>query len=321
MSASEGRVLVFHEEFSTGSDYILKGRYDDAEHVFDRLIASYPHEPAGYIMKAAVLHYYSMDYDDDTRSDEYYGLIDSAEQYAQNKVDLDTDDDWAWYFLHSARILKALRAVHSGNFVTGILKGRTGHLGMMKIIAGNDDFDDAYLTTGSYRFWKSHATKKVHWLPLIDDDRERGIDDVKRGIDRGKLISPASMTVLIEMLLVYDVEKAVALSRDCVDQYPLCRLFKWQFGEALIKDGSYDEAVCVLTHIAEEMSVDPKDNGSGPLRCWWKLGEMCYNLGRLEESRIYCRKVIRIGQDSNIYNRQHSRIEKARKILARIENE
>ena len=321
VGASESSVLVPYEEYRTGSDYILTGRYDDAEQVFDRMIANYPDEPAGYIMKAAVLHYFSVDYDDDTRSTEYYRLVDMAEQYAQKKVDLDRDDTWAWYFLNSAKILKAVRSVHGGHFVTGILKGRSGHLGMMKIIAGNGDFDDAYLTTGSYRFWKSQATKKAHWLPLVGDDRERGIAEVKRGIGSGKLVSPTSMTVLIEMLLVYDVDRAVMLSRDYAERYPACRLFTWQFGEALIKAGAHDEAVRVLTKIAEEMSVDPNDNGSGPLRCWWKLGEMCYNLGKHEDSRKYCREVIRIGQDKTVYEHQHKRIEKARKILARIGDE
>ncbi|MFC1574145.1 tetratricopeptide repeat protein [Candidatus Latescibacterota bacterium] len=318
-AAKTGLTRVPTGLFQEASGFILEGRYKEAEEAFDRFINSFPDEPAGPLMKAAVVQNYSIDYNDFSDSDEYFQLLDSAEKLARDKIEKNGNDVWAQFYLHSASILKAVWAVNTGNFITGIIKGKSGINGMSDIVSANQDFYDAYLMIGSYKFWKSEAFNKFYWLPLIEDHRNQGIDEVKKALTLGTLISPLSSIVLNEMLIVYDLELAIHNLEELVRMYPSCRLFRWQLGESLKKAGSYDKAVRVLTGIAEEMKYDPNDDGSGPLRCWWKLAVLTESLGKYDECRRYCEEIIRIGQKKTVYERQKKRIEGARKLLEKIE--
>ena len=308
-------VELFHE----ASGFVLEGRYKEAEKAFDRFIDSCPDEPAGPLMKAAVVQYYSIDYNDFSDLDEFFQLLETAEKLARDKVKKNGNDVWAQFFLHSASILKAVWAVNTGNFIIGIINGKSGIHGMSDIVSANEDFYDAYLMIGSYKFWKSEAFNKFYWLPLIEDQRLQGIDEVKKALEMGKLISPLSSIVLNEMLIIYNLELAINNLEELVRIYPTCRLFRWQLGESLKKAGNYEKAVRVLTGIADEMKHDPNDDGSGPLRCWWKLAVLTESLGKYDECRRYCDEIISIGQNKTVYERQKIRIKGAQDLLEKIE--
>ncbi len=333
VTAASGETVVPVGSFHEAADAMMAGHYGEAEALFDRFIRENPTEPAGPLMKAAVIHYHSIDYDDFSRSDEFFRLLDMAENLALKKTDEDRDDVWGWYFLYSAWILKAVWSVTSGNFLSGIINARTAVKGMSRIEytsptlercrseVNNAVFFDTQLTIGSYRFWKSEMTKSIRWLPFIDDQRKQGITEIEEALAKGTLVSPLSSTVLIEILMVYNVKRAIAYSESLAVQYPSCRLFRWQLGESLKRDGRYKDAVRVITGIAEEMANDPEDDGSGPLRCWWKLAVLSESLGRDDDCRRYCGEIIRIGQKKSVYERQIKRIEGARKLLEKLNSD
>ena len=342
------QVSLIHES----ADALLAGHYRQAEELFDRFIAEKPDEPAGPLMKAAVIHYHAIDYEDYSRSDEYIRLLDTAEKLALTKVvragskpapacnlkperctgrfeTCPSYDVWGWYFLYSARILKAAWSVTSGNFFTGVIDARAAVKGLSRIdsdtvrlsTTGAPVHFDILLTTGSYRFWQSNATKPVHWLPFIDDQRKQGIAEVEEALAKGTLVTPLSSTVLIEMLMVYDNNRAITCAEGLVARYPSCRLFRWQLGESLKRDGRYEDAVRVLIGIADGMANDPDDDGSGPLRCWWKLAVLSESLGKVDDCRRYCGEIIRIGQRKTVAERQKKRIEGARRLLEKLNND
>jgi len=339
-SAAYGDTIVPVSVIHKAADAILAGHYRQAEELFDRFIAENPDEPAGPLMKAAVIHYHAIDYEDYSRSDEYFRLLDTAEKLARKKLVTCTMkpetgnlkpetnyDVWGWYFLYSARVLKAAWSVTSGNYFSGIIDARAAVKDLSQIesdslrrsATSTPVHFDVQLTTGSHRFWQSNATKPVHWLPFVDDQRKRGIAEVEEALAKGTLVTPLSSSVLIEMLIVYDNKRAIACSEDLVARYPSCRLFRWQLGESLKRDGRYKDAVRVLTGIADEMANDPDDDGSGPLRCWWKLAVLSESLGKVDDCRRYCEEIIRIGQRKSVAERQKKRIEGTRKMMTDLE--
>ena len=317
-NAAAQNTVVPVKEYSEASQYILHCNYLAAIEIFDEFIRQYPTEPAGPLLKAAVLQYRSIDYDDTSFDEEYNRLLDTAEKLARKKLRIDKNDLWARYFYYSARSLKAAWAVTNGNLISGIAQGKSSERGMSRLIDDDDQFYDAYLMTGSYRFWKSVATVSVHWLPFFGDNCEEGIAEVETAITHGKLNGPLTNTVLLEMLIVYDLEKALLLGEEMLCQYPSCRLFAWQLGEAYKRAERFDDAVRILSGVAESMAHDPLDDGSGPLRCWWKLAVLCESMGKKEQCRNYCEKIIETGKKESLHNRQRKRIEGARKMLEEL---
>lgn len=321
-SANADGTMVPVDAYKLASSYVLKARYDEAEAVFDSLMAEHPGEPSCPLMLAAVLQYRAIDYEDLSRDDDIERLLTRAESLARLRIRDDGDDLWARYFFYSAKSLKAVISVNSGNFVRGIAQGISGSRGMQWIIGEDPEFYDAYLMIGSYRFWKSVAVHPVSWLPLIGDDRERGIDEVAKAVGRGRLNGPLSGTVLMEMLLAHNCNRAVELGERLMEDHPSCRLFAWQLGEAYKRCGRWEDASHILTRLASDMAGDPADDGSGPLRCWWKLAVLAEELGREEDMIACCEKILDAAdQNSLLRLRQKKRIEGARRLMESVQND
>ena len=103
-----------------------------------------------------------------------------------------------------------------------------------------------------------------------------------------------------------------------VAEYPSCRLFAWQLGEAYKILQKYEDTVRVFSNIADSMAHDDADDGSGELRCWWKLAVLSKTVGKTGECLYYCNKVIELGKRESVYKRQFKRIEKAQHIIKEI---
>jgi tetratricopeptide (TPR) repeat protein len=308
------------EVFREASAYVLESRYDDAVKVMDRFIAGHPDEPAGYLLKAVILQYRSTDYDDRSIGAEYDALLRKTEELCRGRLSADKRDLWATYYLSSVQSIRGAREVSHGGYLKGISEGHEGAKGMSSILAKDPNFGDAYLGSGSYLFWKSASAGRLRWLPFIGDDREKGIAEVKKAIEKGLLTGPLTNTVLLGMLLEYDPEAARELGERVTAAYPSCRLFAWQLGEAYKKLGRYDSAVRVFSSLAERYAHDPVDDGSGQIRCWWKLAVLSHDLGRNPECRMYSERIIALGGTGGGANRQRSRIEGARKFCMEMEN-
>ena len=63
------------------------------------------------------------------------------------------------------------------------------------------------------------------------------------------------------------------------------------------------------------MKEDGADDGSGELRCWWKLAVLAKSLGKNRECLFYCNKVLELGNKKSVYDRQKERIGKASDLM------
>jgi len=313
--------LVPEEVYQSISDSILSGKYSEAEDESNRFISEHPDEPAGPLFKASVLQYRYIDYEDGSRDEEFYSLLDETVKKKKKKIKLDSGDLWAHYYLNAAQGLIGAHASVSGRLLYGIARGRSGAKGMLRIVEKDSTFYDACLLTGSYHFWKSVAIARLTWLTFIGDERERGIAEVEKSISHGILNGPLSRTVLLEMLLEYDPESAVKLAEEMVKTYPGCRLFAWQFGEACKKMELFDDAVRIFTSIAESMREDEADDGSGELRCWWKLAVLSKSVGKKGECIYFCNRIIEFKNNESVYKRQQDRIDRALQMIEELSNE
>lgn len=308
-------VIEYHEI----SYCVLAGDYAGAEGAADKLIQRYPDEPAGYLFKAAVIQYESIDYEDLSREGEFKESIAAVGKLARDRMHDDPEDLWARYYLGSAEGMEGSWRVSAGETAGGILQGRAGGKHMQAIIEKDSTFHDASLLLGSYRFWSSVALKPLSWLPMIGGDIEGGLLMVKSAIDLGRLSCPLAETVYIEMLLAHDPSMAARNAERMLSQHPDCRLFAWQLGEAYKKLECYDEAVRIYTALVENFTLDNKDDGSGRLRAWWKLAVLAKTIGKTDDCEYFCHKVAAFGSDPVVSRRQKRRIDEAIKMLKELE--
>jgi len=303
------------------SGAILSCDYHAAENAAREFMVNHPEEPAGPLFLASVLQYAAVDYEDFSRHSEFESQLKRAISLAGQRLERNPGYRWALYYQASANGLLGSWASLTGQVLTGVVKGRSGAVSMSSIIESDSTFADAYLFAGSYHFWKSVATARISWLPFIGDEQEQGIREVEFAITQGILTGPLANTVLLEMLLEHDSQRALEHAIQLTTSYPKCRLFAWQRGEALKKLGRFDEARTVFEAIAQSMKNDPDDDGSGELRCWWKLADMAADKGDCELAATYCRMVIERGKYPAVSERQRDRIGRAHNLLKDCNND
>jgi len=299
------------EAYREISARVLVCDYTAAERRADRFMSEHPGHPAGPLFKAAVLQYAAADYEDFSREDEFMELVGRSASSARERIE-SGGGSWFRYYEAAADGLEGAWKVSSGSFLRGVLTGRSGARGMRRIVDADSTFYDAYLMLGSYRFWKNLALSK---LPLIDLEKRRGIREARLAVERGRLSGPLANTVLIEMLLAFEPAEAVELGERLRASHPDCRLFLWQLGEGYKKLGRFSEAERIFTMIAESMERDGLDDGSGRLRCWWKLAVLAHSLGDRGACRAYCEKVVAFENDPVVARRQERRIRAARRMI------
>ncbi len=292
---------------------VLTGDYAGAEGIAGRFMDRHPDHPAGPLFRAAVIQYAATDYGDYSRENDFFRLTGESIGLARASSDVDRESAlWNRYYEAAAQGLEGAWKVSAGDFLRGVLTGRSGARGMDAVVKADSTFYDAYLLLGSYRFWKNVALSR---LPLIDLGRRRGIAEVRLAIERGTLNGPLANTVLLEMLLEYDPPEAVRLGELLHAAHPSCRLFLWQLGEAHKKLDDWSSAERIFTLLAGMMAADEHDDGSGELRCRWKLAVLADDLGRAEDRRSYAEMVIAFSDDPVVAERQERRIRAAHEML------
>ncbi len=317
--AADSLSVVPEAAYATAAGHVLRGDYAAAEAVLDSFMRAEPEEPAGPLLKAAILQYEHTEYEDAARKDEFAQLLDRARELAVSHIERNPDDLWARYFRAAADGLDGAWAVLADSRLRGFLQGRAGAAAMSEIIRADSTFYDACLMRGSYRFWRSRAFESVTWLPFMGDETAEGIADVRLAVARGRLSGPLANTVLLEILLDADPAAAAVEGAALLETYPDCRLFAWQVGEAYKKLGRWEDAVRVFTALAAAYESDSRDDGSGPLRCWWKLAVLAKTVGKPDECVYYCGKVIAIAdksRDTRFLGRNAERIAAARSWVA-----
>jgi len=308
-------VLVPSDVYRRIETCLLNSDYAAAEYEADLFISEHPDEPSGYLFKASILQFRFFDFEDETRGEEYNNLLDTTLALSRKRSAEEPGSLWAQYYACAAQSLIGARTAATGKLLQGVYRGRAGAMGMMRILEKDPGLCDASLMTGSYRFWKSVALGKLRLLPFIDDERERGLAEVEHAISCGKLNGPLSQTVLIEMLLDYDPVLAAERAEELTAAYPDCRLFLWQLGEAYKKLSRFEDAVRVFTGIAESVRADESDDGTGELRCWWKLAELAKSVGKTGEYIYYCSRVVSFREQTSLSERNRERVKKAQDML------
>ncbi len=294
---------------------VLEGNYREAEEIAKRHCEAFPKDPAGPLFAAAVIQYAGTDYEDNSRHAEFFELLKKCNTLIEWQLLETPSDNRLRYYLASSKALAGAWDVMNGSFMKGIINSRGAAKTMEQIARDDPAFYDACLMIGSYRFWRSVAAQRFNWLPFVNPDPEKGIEVVEQAIEKGALTGPLANTVLLEMLLEADPARAVALAETLAKKYPHCRLFAWQLGEGYKKQGDFNRAERVFTALADNLSHDPDDDGSGPLRCWWKLAVLASDLSMDDRCHEYAEKVIECAEIHDLENRQKDRVKGARKFL------
>ncbi|MGD9898369.1 MAG: tetratricopeptide repeat protein [Calditrichaceae bacterium] len=175
---------------------------------------------------------------------------------------------------------------------------------------------DAYLGLGTYNYWVSSRVRHVLWLPFIPDNREQGIEYIKKTVRNKSYSKYMAMHQLIYVLLDYkDYKEAEILAEKVVKAYPESQFMWWANAHTYFKSKKYRQAVTSYLKILSLMEKNPESNPMHYLDCQVRLAEIYHRLGDEGACFRHSKLALERSYGDNLSKKDKKRLEQARELM------
>ncbi len=298
-------LLIQSVEFTIQQDYVK------AESTGLEMITRYPTHPLGYLFMAATLQSKMLDYETDYFKDKFFQHLDQAELFAKQAIHREPQNPMNQFYLGSTYCYRAFYAGKKNQILPAYWHISAGIEALEKAVKLDSTIYDAYLGIGSYLFWKSQKMQFLNWLPLISDEREKGIGLIQKTIEKGKYSRFAAINALAWIYIeLKQYDKAIEVATTGENAFPQSRYFKWCLAEANFRNKKYTEAIHYYNTILNSIASENFNNHYNEVVCHQKLGESHLNLAQYEKSLFHFQKIESISLDSPVQERLNKRLEK-----------
>jgi tetratricopeptide (TPR) repeat protein len=251
-----------------GIDLILKQQYTAARQHFRRVAERYTNTPEGYLFQAAALQAQAIDFRQFIDKEQFDSLLDVTRSVAETMIADHPASPWGYYYRGTALGMESYDKMQRGEFLSGYVKGRSAVSSLEKALELDSTFYDAYAVLGTYYYWKSRKTEFLHWLPFVRDDRRKGIEYLRRVVEKGRYQRLAALSNLLWVYIdASEFQQAEALARRALQQYPRHRIFLNGWATALHQQNKYAEALEAYERLLRAIQEDAAPNGYNEVAC------------------------------------------------------
>jgi tetratricopeptide (TPR) repeat protein len=313
-----------------GIDLTLNNRFEQAIHVYQQFIDSFPHYPAGYFYKGATIQAEMLDAENFDNATEFYALmrktlsaVDSMrDSHPSGHSGGEKNDAWLLFYEGSAFLYRSFLKMKEGDWYTAYQDAKRGVKSLEKTLERDSTLYDAYLGIGSYRYWKSAKSKFLLWLPFIADQRKQGIELVTLAINKGWFIGIVGKDQLVWILMNQgDYQKALSLARENYYHYPESRFLRWTLASAAFYAKEWELSQKLYGELLHEIRKLPDNNGFNVVECLVRLAEISRENKHWDEAFDLADAALRLNLEPDIRDRAKNKLKKALEIREEVEDQ
>lgn len=141
------------------------------------------------------------------------------------------DDPSAWdHFVMGGSLgVRGLYELENKRYVSAFMHGLSALSHFREAQRVDPQIHDVYFATGLYKYFRSVKTRYLWFLPLIRDQREEGIREIRLALDKGHYAPPACKIALVHLSEREGLdEEGMRMGEEYLGDYP---------GSLLIRDG------------------------------------------------------------------------------------
>jgi tetratricopeptide (TPR) repeat protein len=156
---------------------------------------------------------------------------------------------------------KALLHQRRGEWWPAVKQGLKA-VGYLKDCLKEDPYySDAYLGWGTYKYWRSRAMDFINWLPLIPDEKDKGIEMVRQAMAEGLFGREISRSTLAWILIDHSrPSEAILLSQEGLKLYPGSRFYLWTLADGYKNTGQWRRAVGAYQELYDSIHRESRNN-------------------------------------------------------------
>jgi tetratricopeptide (TPR) repeat protein len=293
--------------------YAYKDSFAQAYRCLDSIIEQTPDYYPAIVVKAGVLYMEMADDESYERKDYFMSMIDSSSHALEKHLDSLPNDPWALFFLGTAYSYNAVwEGQHGSIFKTlslglkvGKLFGRTADI--------DSTFYDAYLGLGFFHYLRSAKLGILRSLPFVADQREQGIQELKKAAIFGKY---GNLSAALSLGWIYYDQKKYSLSRQIIDSLIASgqdgRQVQWLKATVCRAQSDADGLIAAFESIKEGLIKRGNQNNYNLVTCDFYLGQAFYIKGDKQKALYYFEKALEYKLSPSVEKRVSKKLEAAR---------
>lgn len=303
-------------------DYTYQEEFKLAENEAKRIIKHYPDHPSGYFFYAAVLDARMTFIQSEKEENEFYYYCNLAISKGEEMLEQFSDDTWAKFFMAGAYGLKGTFESKYQRWITAFRNGWQGVVIFRKLQKSDHEMADVLYGLGTYDYWRSALTKKLWWMPGVEDKREKAINMLFFARQLGTYVKLPCSAQLIQILCNEKrYNEALDIAENMITQYPVNLLFQWGKAESLLGLGRYENAHKCYMKILERIEKEQFESNYNIVLCRYYLGKVYFQ----QKKRDLCVKELKKMSSYSLSDDDRKRLEDyfddAEDMLKEIKNE
>lgn len=268
-----------------GVDLIHLEKFDEGIALFKKIIEKYPEEPIGYFFVAASYQALIDDYRNENYKPDFEEYIDTAIAKAQRKIDNGHNSAEDHFYLGGSYGYRGIYKSFRGNWWSAFRDARKAKSHLDKALELNPELYDCYLGLGAYHYWGSIKSRIFWWLPFMGDDREKGIEQYKLVIDKGRYARDEAKYGLLRIFIEEkEYLKALKLGDALKSVNADDPFLLWMMGQAHIGLERWDGALKTYQKLLEYFKSSPYYDLMAEVECCYWLAYIYYKKTQYQES-------------------------------------
>jgi len=298
----------------------LNDRFRTADSIFVELGELAPMSPLGPLFAAGNIQAEMIDMESDALRDRLLKHIDLARSRVEASISLRGTIIAEEEFVLG--VISGYRAVYEsrwGGWFAALKSGLRAKKHFESALRLDSTLCDAYLGLGSYHYWKSAKTDWVNWLPVVSDERNKGIDMLSRAADCGIFTQVASHAALASAY-INDGRFSEALAHaDTLGQLaPHGKSHLWLKGKAHYALYEWDSTVAVFEELESQIREDGQGNYFNLIECAYYRAQSHWGAGRYQQARDDCGRALTYPAPDDIKERQRNRLNELRALQRKL---
>ena len=282
--------VTLRDYIFTGLEYSYHENYDSAKSYFKRAIEEDPDDPSGYFFLCGLYGFYMSDFSTDEVEGLFLINLFEAAEAARKRIQVDSNDGWAHFYLGGAYGYRALRKQRKGGLWGALGHALTAVAELKKSVSCDSTIYDAYMGIGSYHYF---VNRLWAYVPFLGRDPDKGIREMKLAVERATFVRvPAQEGLVYILLREKRYEGALRLARDLVSKYPNSRTFYWALGKVHRDMENWENAVNTYRTLFPMIEAGQPGNYHNLAYCGERLSYCLYRLRRYTEALDICLEML-----------------------------
>lgn len=263
-----------------GIKYIHQDQFDKGIAQFKKLTQLWPDDPSGYMFVAASYLAISDDYRNQSYQEEFERYIDLAIDKGEKKIKKRnyTADDLLC--LGGSYGYRGIYRSFNGSWWGAFRDGGKANKILQKGLELDSTLYDIYFGLGAYNFYRSIKSKLLWWLPFFGDNRQKGIDQTKLAIQKGKFTKDEAKYGLLRIYVENEqYDFALVVAEELKKIKPDDPFVLWFSGQAQIKKGMHKSALETYQTLLKTFENSKYATPRGMVECRYQMAYLYRAMG------------------------------------------